>query len=85
MSSKSRRSVIRRPFLNSCLLLGLLLAGVAGLPSLTRKVGAVFVAPGFPENTKAVPTAATESATQTRLRQAYGQTAHQLRGQSGPN
>ena len=77
MSPNARRPFIRHPFLDCCLLLGLLLAGVAGLTSLTRKAVAVFVAPGFPESTTAlspvaVPTAATERAIQTRLREAYG-------------
>jgi hypothetical protein len=71
MSPNARRFVTRRPFLNCCLLLGLLLASVAGLPSLTRKVGAVFVAPGFPESTKALRPAAVPTA-QTRLRESYG-------------
>jgi hypothetical protein len=86
MSPNSRGSVTRRPFLTSCLLLGLLLATVAGLTSLARKAGAVFVAPGFPEATKAlspatVPIAAgnpvldppaTKLETQTQLRENYG-------------
>src|SRR5437588_2218988 len=50
MSLNSRLFVTRRPFLNCCLLLGLLLAGVAGLTSLTRKVGAVFVTPESPKS-----------------------------------
>lgn len=78
MSLNARRPISRRPFLNCCLLLGLLLAGVAGLTSLTRKVGAVLAAPSLPESTKAispaaVPMVTTAGAAQTRLREAYGQ------------
>ena len=86
MYRNSRRSVIRRPFLNCCLLLGLLLAGVAGFTALTRKAEAVFGAPGFSKATKAlnpatVPIAAgkpvlkapgTELANHARLREGYG-------------
>ncbi len=72
MSPNSRRSVVRRPFLACCLLLGLLLAGFVGFASLTRKVGAVFVAPGFSKANKAFTSApGTELATKARLREGY--------------
>src|SRR5258707_2347194 len=72
MSPNSRRSVIRRPFLTCCLLLGLLLAGFVGFASLTRKVGAVFVAHGLSKANKACTSArGTELATNARLREGY--------------
>ncbi len=73
MSPNSRRSVTRGPFLNCCLLLTLLLAGVAGFTALTRKAGAVFVAPGFSTANKALTSAPdAELANRARLREGYG-------------
>ncbi len=65
MSPNARRFVTRRPFLNCCLLLGLLLPGVAGLTSLTRKVGAVFVTPELPKSDNRLTPKIVSSATPT--------------------
>jgi hypothetical protein len=76
MSPNSRRSVSRRPLLNSCLLLGLLLATVAGLASLARKVVPVSAAPGREVNKAVKPTtvpiASGKLANHAGLQEAYG-------------
>src|SRR5713226_6909715 len=73
MSPNSRRSVIHRQFLNCCLLLGLLLAGIAGLTALTGNASAVFVAPSYSKTDKTFKSPAdTELAAKARLREGYG-------------
>ena len=73
MSLNARRFVIDRRFLNCCLLLMVLLAGFAGLSSVTRKVGAIFGAPGFSENrTPALRGTDTDLVNHARLRESYG-------------
>src|SRR5258708_34741380 len=73
MSPNSRRSVIHRQFLNCCLLLGLLLAGIAGLTALTGNASAVLVAPSYSKADKTFKSPAdTELAAKARLREGYG-------------
>ena len=72
MSLNSRRFVTRRPFINCCLLLVLLIAVVAGFTALTRNAGAGFVPAGFSKTDRVSTSAETELASRARLRESFG-------------